>query len=154
MSFDPNEFLNQTVTGALDTSVINPEDNMSGEPYQAHISKVEARTWVSKADPSKSGIALDVIWEIDDESVKTFCNRDKVSVRQGIMLDLTDSGSLDIGKGKNIALGRLREALGLNRPGEPFSFSMLEGQYAGIHIAHRIDGENVYVDVKRVVPFG
>jgi hypothetical protein len=86
--FDPNEFLNSTVTDSNDTTLINPPDNMSGDGYQILATKVDCRTWQAKADPSKSGLALDIQWSIEDESVKTFCGREKVVCKQGIMLGL------------------------------------------------------------------
>ena len=64
------------------------------------------------------------------------------------MLDLTDSGSMDMGKGRNVGLGRLREALNLNQPGQVFSFSMIPGRLAKVAVSHRIDGENIYAEVK------
>ena len=148
--FDANDFLNSTVTDSNDTTLINPPDNMSGDGYQMLCTKVDCRAWQGKADPSKSGLTLDVQWQIEDESVKKFCGREKVVCRQGIMLDLTDGGQLDMAKGKNIGLGKLREALGLNTPGVPFSFSMIVGRMAKGFVQHRVDGENVYAEIKRV----
>ena len=86
--------------------------------------------------------------------MKELLGRDKVTVRQGIMLDITDSGGLDMGKGRNIGLGRLREAIGLNTPGQPFSFSMVAGRVAKVNVSHRIDGENIYAEVKGVAKLG
>lgn len=42
-------------------------------------------------------------------------------------LDTNEAGALEFGANKNVALGRLREALGQNRSGEPWSFKMLKG---------------------------
>ena len=148
--FDPNEFLQETYEGSHDTKLINPEDNMAGDGYQALIKKVDIRSWQKKDDPSVAGLALDLQWEILDEDVKRFCNRDVVIVKQGIMLDLTDAGRLDMARGKNVALGRLREALDMNQDGQPFSFSMLEGSMANVFVQHRIHDDNIYAEVKRV----
>lgn len=149
--FDPAEFLEQTVTDSNDTTMINPPDNMSGDGYMILAGKVDCRTWQKKDDPSVSGLALDIQWEIQDEECKTFCGRDKIICRQGIMLDLTDSGQLDMGKGRNIGLGKLREALGLNVAGQPFSFSMVTGRLAKGFVQHRVVGENVYAEIKKVL---
>lgn len=146
MSFDPASFLDMTVTGENSTQSVPVP---AGE-YTAIVTKVEPRTWTSKTDPSKSGVTLDLTWEIDDANVKQLLGRDKVTVRQGVMLDLTDSGALDMGRGRNVGLGRLREAVGLNSPGQAFSFSMLMGRLAKVAVNHRIDGENVYAEVKAV----
>jgi hypothetical protein len=147
--FDPNTFLEMTVTDANST-VQTPVP--AGE-YLAVAEKVEARPWQSPKDPSKSGMALDVTWSIDDANVKALLERDKVTVRQGIMLDMTESGGLDMGKGKNVGLGRLRAALDLNQPGQPFGFKMIEGRMARVAVSHRQDekdAEKIYAEVKAV----
>lgn len=142
--FNPEQFLDQQFTEANDTKLVPVP---VGE-YTAIAGEVKCRQWQSKADPSKSGLTLDITWEIDDPAVKELLGRDKVTVRQGIMLDLTDSGSMDMGKGRNVGLGRLREALNLNQPGQAFSFSMIPGRLAKVAVTHRIDGENIYAEVK------
>jgi len=144
--FNPEQFLDMQVTESNDTKTIPVP---VGE-YTAVAEEVKCRQWQSKKDPSMSGLALDIKWSIDDAAVKELLGRDKVTVNQGIMLDLTDSGGLDMGKGRNIGLGRLREALSLNAPGQPFSFMMVSGRVAKISVSHRIDGENIFAEVKGV----
>jgi hypothetical protein len=146
-TFDPANFLDATFTDSNATSSTPPDEGdytgiVEGEPA--------IRQWTSR-DGTKSGLALDVMWGIDlpqDQKDKT--GRDHITVKQGIMLDLNDNGGLDMGKGRNISLGRLREAVGLNSPGQPFNFRMLSGKMAKINIKHRIDGDAVYADVKGV----
>jgi hypothetical protein len=53
-------------------------------------------------------------------------------------------------KGKNIGLGRLREAVNMNDENTPFSFAMLPGQAATISVSHRVNGEETYSEVKGV----
>lgn len=148
--FDVNQFLDMQITESNDTKTVPVP---VGE-YTAVVEEVKCRQWQSKADPSKSGLTLDVIWAIDDQPVKDLLGRDKVTVKQGIMLDMTEAGGLDMGKGRNVGLGRLREALNLNVPGQPFAFSMLVGRLAKISVSHRLEGENIYVDVKGVAKLG
>ncbi len=146
MSFDPNTFLNTTYEEANDTKITPCP---VGE-YLAVASKVDAKTWASR-DGSKSGVKLEILWEIDDANVKQLLGRDKVTSRQNIMLDLNEAGTgLDLGKGKNVGLGRLREALDLNTPGQAFAFSMIEGRLAKVMVSHRVDGEDIYDEVKKV----
>ncbi len=145
MSFDPTTFLNTTVEEANDTKVTPCP---AGE-YVAVATKVDAKPWASK-DGSSSGVRLEVTWEIDDDNVKSLLGRDKVTSRQSIMLDLTETGALDLGKGKNVGLGRLREALDLNTAGSAFAFSMIEGRLAKVSVTHRINGEDIYDEVKKV----
>ena len=144
--FNPEQFLDMQVTDSNDTKSIPVP---VGE-YTAVAEEVKCRQWQSKQDPSKSGLTLDITWSIDDAVVKELLGRDKVTVRQGIMLDVTDSGGLDMGKGRNIGLGKLREGLNLNVPGQPFAFSMIPGRVAKVSVTHRIDGENIYAEVKGV----
>lgn len=143
--FNPDTFLQSSTTEVNDTKKIPCP---AGE-YVAVAEKVEARTWQSK-DGLKSGIALDITWTIDDAAAKEVTGRDNVQVRQGLMLDILESGGLDMGKGKNIALGRLREATGLNVPGQPFSPAMLQGRAAKVTVSHRVDGEDIYDEIKKV----
>lgn len=144
--FNPDQFLDMQVTETNDTKVVPVP---VGE-YTAMIDEVKVRQWQSKKDPSQSGLTLDVKWGIDNAAVAELLGRDKVTVKQGIMLDINDAGFLDMGKGRNIGLGRLREALNLNAPGEPFSFNMLVGRVAKVSVTHRIDGEDIYAEVKSV----
>lgn len=136
--FDPNTFLDMSVQEANST-VSTPVP--AGE-FIGLIEDVKARPWAKKDDPSVSGMALDIIWNVDDAGVKQLLERDKVSVKQGVMLDLTPEGGLDMGKGKNVTLGRLRDALGLNTPGQPFGFKMMIGRAARIKVTHRTDPKN------------
>lgn len=145
MSFDPSTFLNQTFTEENST-VLTPCPE--GE-YPSIAEKVDVNTW-QKRDGSASGLKLDIVWDIQDEQVKAATGREPTRVRQSIMLDLTDTGQLDMGKGKNVNLGRLREATDLNQAGQPFSFAMIQGRMAKVAVKHRIDGDNIYDEVKAV----
>jgi hypothetical protein len=146
MSFDPQSFLDMSVEGENSTvSIPVPV----GE-YVAVAEKVDVRQWTGKHDPTKSGLTLEVFWNIDDANVKELLGRDKITVKQGIMLDLTESGGLDMGKGRNVSLGKLRAALDLNNPGQAFSFNQIPGRVAKIAVKHRIADENIYPEVGAV----
>ncbi len=134
MSFDPSLFLDSQVTESNSTSTIPVP---VGE-YLAVVEKVDARQWTKKDDPTVSGIALDIVYSISDQNVLDLLGRDKVTVKQGIILDMTDAASIDFGKGKNVSLGRLREAVDLNVPGQPFAFSMLIGRMAKVNVVHEM----------------
>lgn len=144
-TFDPATFLNQEFNEALDTKVVPCP---AGE-YLGLAEKVEVKPWAAK-DGSSSGLKLVILWDIQDENVKSLLGRDTVRVGQDQMLDLTETGQLDFGKGKNVGLGRIREALGLNTPGEPFSFGMIQGRLAKVKVSHRAVGEDMYAEVKAI----
>lgn len=148
-AFDPNAFFNSTVTEANSTELTPVPE---GE-YLAIADKVTIVPW-SKKDGSDSGLKLQIIWDIQDENVKALLERSKVTVRQDQMLDLTDTGQLALGKGQNVGLGRLRTAVGLNTPGEPFSFTMIQGQIAKVLVKHRAGDqpEQIFAEVRGVAP--
>ena len=123
-AFDPSTFIDATFNEANSTvSTPVPAGEViavAGEP------KIE--TWISK-DGTKSGLRAEIPWVIEGNAAITqVTGRPKNTVRQSIMLDVTPDGQgLDMGKGMNVSLGKLREAVGLNTPGSPFSFrKMLE----------------------------
>ena len=145
MSFDAQSFLDSAVSGANDTKVVPVP---VGE-FVGIIDKVTPRQWQSK-DGTQTGIAIDITWLIEDANVKAQLGRDTVTVRQGIMLDMNEQGALDMGTGRNVSLGRLREAVGLNDPKKPFSFSQLPGMQANVNVSHRFANDETYAEVKGV----
>lgn len=153
--FDPNTFGAMTFEGANSTEFVL----LPVSEYLAQIKSKEIVSWEDK-DKTKGGLKLKLQWEVpgdaptpDGSTVKELTGRDSVTVKQEIMLDLTDTGGLDMGKGANVRLGRLREALGLNNPGQPWTFDMFVGQFAKISVAHRPDNRDpkvLYAEVKEV----
>lgn len=146
--FSPETLMQMTVEEGNSTVAVPVP---AGE-FIGVIDKIELRQWTKKDDPSIAGMALDVLWSVDDANVKALLERDKVIVKQGVMLELTAEGGLDMGKGKNVGLGRLRDALGLNNPGQPFGFSMLTGRAAKIRVKHRAGDkpEQIFAEVDAV----
>ena len=145
--FDPNAFLEQVITevGSTEATPIP-----AGE-YLAFIDKKEVTTWQKKDDPTVSGVKLKITWVLEDQAVRELLGRDKVMVTQDIMLDITDTGSLDMGKGRNVELNRLRAAVDLNVSG--FSFNQLDGRMARVTVKQdqdKNDPQKFYARVKAV----
>jgi hypothetical protein len=96
---------------------------------------------------------MSVNWEIKDEDLRRQLDRTP-RVRQDIWLDQDANGDLDYSKGKNVGLGRLREALGQNQPGQAWSPAALKGAGpAMLVVTERPDKDNrdiIYNDVKSV----
>ncbi len=148
-TFDPQAFLDAQTTETNDTRVLPCP---VGE-WPATIDSVDIKSGVGQ----KSGepwTKLAVKWVIEGCPANQLAERDKIFTQQGVMLDLTESGGLDMGKGKNVQLGRLREAVGLNQPGQPFSFRMLIGRSAKVSVSHREYEGNLYDEVKGAVRLG
>lgn len=152
--FNPEMFLNITTNEANSTELLQMPE---GE-YLAVTKGIGPDSF--KSFPIKQGdragqnfYRLDLVWEINDEGGKwrEYLGRDP-KITQGIGLDISKDGTLEMGKGKNVALGQVREALGQNQSGKPWSMSQLGGQVAKIKVKHRLDAASgrTYVDVGAV----
>lgn len=137
--FNPETFLNTSMTEALSTARVPVPE---GE-YIAVIKEIKPRA-------AKESAVLDIIWAIDDPEVAAVTGFESPQARQSIFLDLTEQGNLDLGKGKNVPLGKLREAVGQNQKGQSWMPGMLVGQVAKIKIAHRVYEGETQADVKGV----
>lgn len=142
-TFDAEMFLSQSVDGGMSTQV---EPCPIGE-YTAFIEDLEVKQFQGKKDPSKVFTTMKVKWAIDDQGVKDTLGRDKVTVPQDIFLDMTANG-LDHSRGRNVTLGRLREALGQNQG--TWMLSMLKGGVAKVKVEHEIVNNEPFARVTGV----
>ena len=143
-AFDPATFMNQETEGPMETRYTPlPEKD-----YTATIGDGENDVVVRKAEDS---ILLDVTYVVHDAELAEKMGMERLSVRQGIFLDVGANGVIELGPNKNVKLGRLREALGQNKPG-PWNFAMLRG--AGpilISVTIKPDKDDPTVQYNRVV---
>lgn len=150
MSFDPNAFMNQVSSEANDTRItpcpVGEYIGVLGEPKLAEITSQKT---------GETYLQLTIPVTIDDEEAKKATGRDTLTVRWQSFLERTAEGALDFGKGKNVKLGRLREATGLNKPGEPFSIPRFQGKMLKVSVTHRPspnDAETIYDEIGKVAP--
>lgn len=99
---------------------------------------------------------LRITWLITDEGLLNSMEREKVTVRQDVWLDLDIGGGLDFSEGKNVRLGQLRAALGQNEAGKAWNLTHLKsGSVVYIKVSIRSDErdpDRKYNDVVRVAP--
>ena len=143
--FDPESFLSTTYNESTSTEFVPVPE---GE-YYAVATAVMPREVQTKSGPR---VVLEVTWTIQGDLSES-TGREVNTVKQGIFLDLTDRGHLDFSKGRNIRLGRLRDALGQNEDGKPWSPRDIIGKAARISVTHRMQGSDIYADVGEVAPF-
>lgn len=130
-SFDPELFLQTETTDSSSTEFTPfPE----GE-HVAVVKEVKGRL-VEGKDGKPSRPVMDVTWECSSPEVQEALGREAGTIRQTVWLDMMAGGGLDMGKGRNVQLGRLREALGQNEPGRPWSPLNLVGGVAQITVTH------------------
>lgn len=153
--FDPKTFSTMTFEGANSTEYVN----VPAEEFVGTIDKATVAEWAS-GDKSKAGLKVTFMWAIDGnercqdgQTIKELTGRDKALVKQDIMLELSETGALLMGKGQNVQLGLLRDAIGLNAPGMKWTFDSFPGRMARISVKHRADKddpEKLYAEVKGV----
>ncbi len=151
MSFDADLFLSTQVDAKLDTRrlPIPPGD------YIAQITAIKGREFESRKNPGENMLVLSVTWQIDDANgaIKQATGLENPTVVQDVFIDRTPSGGLATGTGQNVQLGKLREAVGQNIPGQPWAPLMLVGTVARVAVVNEPDKnnpENVYDRVKSV----
>ncbi len=136
-AFNPELFLNTTVDAVLSTEYVN----LPVGDYVAVIGPITADSFKSfdikrGENAGKKAYRLDLELMVDDPEgkLKELLGRPP-KVFDGIMLDLRADGSLEFGKGRNVQLGKLRDAVGQNKAG-PWTFGNLAGQPVKITVTH------------------
>ena len=143
-TFDPETFLTTEIVGEMETRYTPIPD---GE-YSSTIDEIAIR--VIDNDSGRS-ILLDVTHLIHDEELAENMGMERLTVRQGIWLDVSDNGAVELGPNKNVKLARLREAVGQNSGG-PWNFNMLKG--AGplfVTVGHKVDDGDPTVIYNRIM---
>lgn len=138
-AFDPNLLLDSTVT----TAFVKRPPIPAGVELLGVIGKVEVK---SGQKDDKTWIRLQIPVEFDlsqnPQVAALLQGFDKVTLTDGVLLDVTDQGMIDQSPGKNGRLRRWRDALGLNQDGQAFSPRMMEGRPVKCRISQRMyEGE-------------
>jgi hypothetical protein len=154
MAFNKDAFLQQTVEQALDTKRI-PFPEGPAEDLQIKDISLNSGTVKEGDNAGKTWAQLTVIFLSNDpdvrEEMKCVEGQD-ATVRMQLFLDLTEEGLLDVGPGRNIALGKLRHAAGQNTA-EEWSIMDLKGaMIGGAQVKHSMnkDTQDVYAEVTAV----
>ena len=129
-------FLEQTTSDVLDTERPRSEP---GE-YQATLDTIEPDSFYSEKK-GRDYHVLRLMWDVDDAKLRELTGQETNKIRQTIFIDLNASGTgLDFGKGKNTDLGKVRDALGQNVPGAPWSPTNMIGGRATVRVEQDSQG--------------
>ena len=151
-SFDPATFLDATMSEPL---VKRPP--IPAEDYTGVLGEVVSRAWTGKADPTKSGIALDIPITIEIPAAvqaQLGITTSTITLKDSIMLDLTPQGSIDLSPGKNRRLRMYREAVDLNKVGDSFSPRAMQGKVVLVKVSHELYNEEIQERVAAVAKLG
>lgn len=142
--FDVDALMNATVQESNST-FINP---LPAGDLNAVIDKA------SLAQGNKDGkpwVRLDVVYDVTSPETKEATGLEEPKAFQTIFLELRENGTLNTDIGKNIPLGKLRVATGLNEPGQPFNFSMFVGKPVIVHIKNEVNKQDPDGGLRSVV---
>lgn len=131
-AFDPQILLSATTEQVLERRAPLPVGD-----YTATIGELTVREWSSR-DGAKKGVALDVplVVEVPAEVQVELGLNPTLTFKDSIMLDLTETGGIDYSKGKNGRLRLYRDALDMNKAGEPFSPMLMMGRLIKVKVGH------------------
>lgn len=154
--FNADDFLNSALATPLSTEFqVIPEGDhpflLDADPEMLKPREVKFND--KQTGEPKSFFQLELTAVCQSDKVRADMGRDRVTCRMRVNLDLDSSGRLDGGKGKNVALGRLFEAVGKNRPGVTIKDLLGAGPFIGRvkHTRSEKDGR-VYADISNVAP--
>lgn len=128
-AFDPNIFLGATLTEAN----IKRPPIPAGLDFIGTIGEPKLRQTEGKKESviGQTFTWLDLPIELDlstKPDVVQHVGQDKITLTWSTRLDVTEQGGFDMSSGKNNGLRQLREALDMNKPGQPFSLAMVQGR--------------------------
>ena len=146
--FDPNTFLDAQITEINEKRPPIPAENPSSEDglYLAVVGEISTATgtigkgertgqpWVSMLVPLRVQVPAEV---------QSMGLPPELTLTDRVFLDLTPQGGLDNSKGKNRQQRSYREACGLNKPGEPFAWRMLQGRTLRVRVTHELYEGNI-----------
>jgi hypothetical protein len=145
--FDATTFLGTSFDQPLDTKRIpTPEGEYIGQigmgdkDMEITSGEKDGRPWAK----------LDLRIYLTDPSgiIKQATGSDKPMIFHSVMLDLTDSGGFDAGKGKNTKVGKLLEAANKLKPG--WKLTDLKGATIKVKVGSRVYNGETYDEVKAV----
>jgi hypothetical protein len=122
MTFDAKAFAASTTKSPLSTQIVPcPEGAFTAFVDDAASDVTEWFREVNwndkKTGQPRTAISLRIPFSVKDDGVRQRVGRENVIVNYDIFLDLTSDGKIDESDGRNVKLGQLYEALGMNGPG-------------------------------------
>lgn len=151
MAFDAKAFMDASTKAPLSTTIeVCPEGTF---PFIIDTDE-NAIGFRSGTTDKGEWVRFEVTAICQDEKVRAQLGRDRVTARFGGFVDIDPkTGNLDTSKGKNVALGQLREALGQNSD-KAWNWNMLKGAgpFLGTvkHTTDSQDETRKYANITRV----
>lgn len=141
-TFDAAAFMQATVDQPMDTEYeLCPEGMfpaMIADFDEKAVERVDGFVYKKGPNAGQQGsfVKLNLPFSIQDETVKAQMGRQTVYADYQIILDTNELGQLDWGKGKNVKLGQVRDAVNQNNPGQWNMFNLRGAGPCMIQVAH------------------
>lgn len=143
--FNPDLLKTGAVSGSFSTSL----PPMPEGEYPFTVTGVEVK------NPKADVVIAEYSCETYDDAVCTATGMTPSRTRYACFLDLDEVGMLAVGEGKNVGLGKLREAVGQNDDDTPWTMEMPVGQsFLGL-VRQRVDDKDatrIYAEIKQLSP--
>jgi len=155
--FDPNTFLDAVQTEVNEKRATIPADNPDSPDglYLARVGEIKTASGVIGKGERTGQLWLQMVVPLKLQlpaQVQALGLSSEFQLTDRPMIDLTAQGGIDNAKGKNNAQRIYRDATGLNKPGEPFSWRQMEGKMVKVKVAHELYQGNVVEKVAGVFP--
>ena len=150
--FDATTFLDATTTEANERRPPIPAGKiLTGIIGEPNIRQTEGKKEKTLGQ-TFTWLDLPIVFDLNqDPEVRSVVGQDQVTLRFSTGLETTANGALDNSKGKNNGLRVLRDALGMNVPGQPFSIRMMQGKPVRCKIGSRPYQGEVYDEIDSLV---
>lgn len=151
-AFNPDIFLQTNYDAPTSTvTALLPKDD-----YVGIIKELVPRQVQGTKDPSKWYLFLDFQVEIGTPpAIREELGRDVSRIRHSVSVELVEgSNAIDMGKGKNVQLGRIRDAAGQNEPGKPWNPAMLNNAMVKVSVVQEPSEKDPQVKYNRIASFG
>lgn len=151
-AFNPQALLKAAVTGKTSTKMVAAP---AGD-YVGVLTKVDVGAQVIKNGERAGETFYKAVYTVDvdgDPKLDAAGLSPKRKFRIECLLDITPNGGLDMGLGKNVALGRLREAVDQNWDNQEWDMGMPIGRPVKFTVFHEPDpkdAENIFERIKGV----
>jgi len=151
--FDPQSFLDAQTTDVNEKRALLAAENPGqvNGLYDAVIGDIKP---ASGNKDGRAWLRMDVEVKVPvPPEQRPVVTLEELKLTHRVFIDLTSEGNVDNAKGKNNGQRLLREATGLNVPGQPFSWRMLSGRPVKVKIKHATSQNgNVFEDIGGVFP--
>lgn len=148
--FDPSALLNAPIDAELATRRTPlPIGETVGQIMEVKMTSGTAGP--NARNPGQTWYKLETTVQLIDLDYLAKAGKEKAQITYGLMLDLTESGTIAMGPDKNVKLGKLRAATGTNQPGK--SLQDMNGRFVRVKIGHRPDEKDpsiVYDEIQAV----